>query len=305
MCALSHNPVSLEMYARSGVAVHSPTFHQACKILHLNPGYNCICCGKALKPGQVGTRVLEKRGMKLRPRIQAHLKEEEMGETIYYVPWTGARMVHLTCVARGKKKPDGQIIGSKNWTEYCAETDALETGHEYYKRILNKKIREEKRLLAERKVADEQWQALTKEAKALWKIDDEIEAERKNLESICTEVDKQLDKLRIMKWICAEWGLRLLMYQDRPVTMKQRPYHDWYVDLGMRLNGKSDGVDTNLVMTHRTNECISFYEQPEFFRKRLCGLVGGEYFEENPIMQDFLYKKTKYGAGRRISFWKR
>jgi len=251
--------------------------------------------------------MLEERGMRLRPRIQTNLKDDEMSETYYKIPHTGARLVHLTCVARGKIKDNGEAAEDKNWTEFCAETEALETAHVHYLKVLNAKLRIEKRLLKRRETADEEWKHILAEAKKLWKRDEELEKEMKELESDCADADKQLDKLRIMKWICCEWSLRLCMHSDRIITKNQHPWKEFqgfnigkYFDLQ-----KKAVVDSEFKITHDTEKRASVYEQTNFFRKRVCGFVEVSYFDENPHLQDFLYKKTKYGGERRLSFWKR
>jgi hypothetical protein len=128
----------------------------------------------------------------------------------------------------------------------------------------------------------------------------------KELEDEIKPLEKQLNELKIMKWICAEWGLRVCMHQDRPITKRCHPYTAWFLDIGLhfRLDGKA-AVDSKFIITHDTQNRSSVYEQTNFFRKRVCGFVGVNYFDENRHLQDFLYKKTQYGGERRLDFWKR
>ena len=307
MFSTSAIPVSVDECAQKGVPVS--TLPPAVHLLHLNQDYKCICCGKKLWKGQPVTRLLEERGMQLRPRIQKKLKSDENGQTYYYIHHTGARYVHLTCVARGKLMEDGQVVGAKNWTEYCAETESLETAHDHYLKILNMKIRIEKRLKAQLKVADEAWKELVAEDKKLSRDDPQMKAEMKELEVDCRNYEKQLDELRIMKWICCEWGYRLCMHNDRLITKNSHPWKDWFLDIGhhFKLDQKTD-VDSKFNITHDTPNRISFYEQTNLFRKRVicgCATNGYSYFDIHPQLSDFVYKKTKYGGERRIPFWRR
>jgi hypothetical protein len=154
-------------------------------------------------------------------------------------------------------------------------------------------------------LADEQWKALVEEEKKMCVPTDEewrnLQDEKRELEAMCKRYEQELDDLKIMKWICAEWGMRLAL-RDRPINKHSRPYNDWYVDL-KRLEGKVV-VKTETVIT-QPQDRVLFHEQTGFYRKRLCGTVGISYSTENPHMFDLAYMKTKHGGERRLPFWKR
>ena len=307
----SVDSVSLDKLALKGVPVVAIDGLQATKVLHLNQDYNCICCRKKLQKGQLVTRVLEKRGMELRPRIQKNLKNDEKDQVYYYKVYTGRRLVHITCVAHGTIKINGNIEGGKNWTDLCAETESMEKTHACFLKILNVKIRQEKRLKNQLDIADEQWKTIIAEIKELWKRDEDLEQERKELESECSNIEKKLSDLKIMKWICAEWAFRLCMSNDRPITEYSHPYNDWYLDIGkFYMLDKKAVVDSKFLLTHDIPNRASFYEQEGFFRKRVCGFVDTPYLDENPHLRDLVYEKYKRVDGRmtggnRIVFWKR
>ena len=244
--------------------------------------------------------------MTLRPRVQQQLKNDEAGETLYYIPHTGARFVHITCVARGRRHPDtNQLVGETNYTEWCAETQAFEDTQSSLLQVLKTKLRVEKRLNAALASADAQWKEAIEEEKKMWTPTSEewqeLQREKKGLEEMCSGYEKQLNELRIMKWICAEWGIRLVL-RDRPINKHSRPYNDWYVDL-KHLEDKVV-VKTETVIT-QPQVRVFMHEQTGFYRKRICGTVGISYSEENPHMLGLVYMKTQYGGERKPPFWKR
>ena len=235
------------------------------------------------------------------------LRDDEAGETLYYVPHTGARFVHITCVARGRRHPDTKrLVGETNYTEWCAETQALEDTQISLLNALNPKLRTEKRLRASLALADEQWNALVEEEKKMCAPTDEewrnLQEEKRMLEDMCKGYEKQLDDLKIMKWICAEWGMRLAL-RDRPINQHSRPYNDWHTEL-VHLVGRVDCGDTETNIT-QPQDRVFFHEQTGFYRKRLCGTVGISYSQENPHMMALVYETTRNGGRRKSPFWMR
>ena len=246
--------------------------------------------------------------MTLRPRLQSKLRDDEKGETLYYIPHTGARFVHLTCVARGRRHPETkQLIGETNYTEWCAETQALEDTQISLLQDLNVRLEKEKQWIDQSRTVKEQLRVSSEEKDAEmreptdeeWK---EMQAVRTRLEEKRKGYEDQLSDLKIMKWICAEWGMRLTL-QERPINVHDRMYRDWYTDLA-HLAGRSNCRDTEMIIT-QPEDRVFFHEQTGFYRKRLCGTVGIKYSEENPEIHALTYNTTKKGGRRKSPFWTR